>query len=489
MQAAAYTASAGTGAAHATPSAVVGPPSSSIVQLSAAGRAAAADAAAHVDAGADAVVSLSTAARYKDAGAALLGRFKAGTVAAHGPDTLPDHVDNRFSLGIVTAGGRHVDLALADKDGALIVQVRADDDLGDDERAALAGLAQGFQAALDGMAQDPPQIRLGALAGYDRTRLASVDLQAEVALPGIDAGTQKLAVHLDADGRTVGIDGPAGKADIAIDARQLALLGTPRQQARAIDAYLKQFDGAASRGRADAYLTTMFKDAFAAVSTTAGTGAQPPAPAGRWSLSQDDHAVLTGLADFTASVTQTPRFGNPLRHDEVDGFRYTVAQTTRTSGATRLERGVVQLQKAHLSAQFHQPLKGDGGNRYEVPRDAQNYSWHQIDDAADSRVEFGYRDGRLRTASLTQGATQSERIRDYVLGKQQADRTVPAHMRLARDLVATLAPYRADGDAGTRTTDTPEAREQRRQAALDALGRNIVLLGMPSELAARDARL
>lgn len=296
-------------------------------------------------------------------------------------------------------------------------------------------------------------------------------------------------MHLGADGRKVGIDGPAGKADIAVDARQLALLGTPRQQARAIDAYLKQFDGAASRGRADAGLMTMFKDAFAAVSTTAGTGAQPPVLAGRWTLAQDDHAVLTGLADFTASVTQTPRFGNPLRRDEVDGFQYSVAQTTRTSGATRLERGVVQVQEMHLSAQFHQPLKGDGGNRYDVPRDAQNYSWHQIDDAADSRVEFGYEDGRLRTASLAQGATQSERIRDYVLGKLQADRTIPAHVRLARDLVATLAPYQADGDAGTRATDTPEARERRRQAALDALGENIVLLGVPSALAARDARL
>ena len=482
-QAAAYVPAAASLPARATQSASANAaPPSAIVQLSAAGRAAAAAAQAPAP-------PLSTAARYKGAGASLLERFKSGAVASFGPDTLPDHVDNRFSLGIVTAGGKHVDLALANKGDEMIVQVRAGDDLGDDERAALAGLAKGLQAAIDGMTQDPPQIRLGGLSGFDKTQLASVDLQAEVALPGVDAGTQKLDVHLGADGRKVGIDGPAGKADIAVDARQLALLGTPRQQARAIDAYLKQFDGAASRGRADAGLMTMFKDAFAAVSTTAGTGAQPPVPAGRWTLSQDDHAVLTGLADFTASVTQTPRFGNPLRRDEVDGFQYSVAQTTRTSGATRLERGVVQVQEMHLSAQFHQPLKGDGGNRYDVPRDAQNYSWHQIDDAADSRVEFGYEDGRLRTASLAQGATQSERIRDYVLGKLQADRTIPAHVRLARDLVATLAPYQADGDAGTRATDTPEARERRRQAALDALGENIVLLGVPSALAARDARL
>lgn len=149
----------------------------------------------------------------------------------------------------------------------------------------------------------------------------------------------------------------------------------------------------------------------------------------------------------------------------------------------------MQVQETHLSAQFHQPLKGDGGNRYQVPREAQNYSWHQIDDAADSRVELGYEDGKVRKAELTQSATQSERIRDYVLGKLQADRTVPAHMRLARDLVAALSPYQADQDAATRTTDTLEASERRRQAALDTLGQNIVLLGMPSELAARDARL
>ena len=482
--AAAYAPSAASLPARTTRSvAATGATPSTVVQLSAEGLAAAA-ADAEI-----AVPALSTAARYKDAGALLLERFRSGTVAALGPDTLPDHVDNRFSLAIVTASGKHVDLTLADKDGGMIVALRTDDDLGDDERIALAGLAKGFQAAIDGMAEDPPQIRLEGLAGFDGTQLASVDLKAEVALPGTDAGTQKLDVHLGADGRKVGIDGPAGKADIAIDAGQLALLGTPRQQARAIDAYLKQFDGAASRGRADAGLMTMFKDAFAAVSTTAGAGAQARAPAGGWALSQDDHAVLTGLADFKASVTQTPRFGNPLRRDEVDGFEYSVAQTTRTSGATRLERGVVQVQETHLSAQFHQPLKGDGGNRYQVPREAQNYSWHQIDDAADSRVELGYEDGKVRTAQLTQSATQSERIRDYVLGKLQADRTVPAHMRLARDLVAALSPYQADQDAATRTTDTLEASERRRQAALDTLGQNIVLLGMPSELAARDARL
>ena len=480
-QAAAYAPAAAAPTARAIPPATDPATPSTVVRLSAAGRAAA-------DAQAAAPPS-STAARYKDAGASLLERFKSGTVAALGPDTLPDHVDNRFSLSIVTASGKHVDLALADKDGATIVQLRADDDLDDDERAALAGLAKGFQAAIDGMVEDPPRIRLGGLAGYDKAQLASVDLKAEVALPGIDAGTQQLDVHLGADGRKVGIDGPAGKADVAIDTAQLALLGTPRQQARAVDAYLKQFDQAASRGRADADLMTMFKDTFAAVSTTAGAGAQAWTPAAGWALSQDDHAVLTGLADFKASVTQTPRFGNPLRRDEVDGFEYSVAQTTRTSGATRLERGVVQVQDAHLSAQFHQPLKGDGGNRYQVPREAQNYSWHQIDDAADSRVELGYEDGKVRTASLTQSATQSERIRDYALGKLQADRTIPAHVRLARDLVAALAPYQADGDAGTRATDTPAARERRRQAALDTLSQDIVLLGMPSELAARDARL
>ena len=486
-QAAAYAPVAASLPARASPSVASDPaPPSAIVRLSAAGLAAAN--AAPTDAAAP---PLSTAARYKDVGTSLLERLGSGTVAALGPDTLPDQVDNRFSLSVVTASGKHVDLALANEGDDMIVQVRADGDLGDDERAALAGLAKGFQAALDGMAHEPPQIRLGGLADYDKTRLASVDLQAEVALPGIDAGTQKLDVHLGADGRKVGIDGPAGKADVAIDTDQLALLGTPRQQARAIDAYLKQFDQAAARGRADTGLMTMFKDAFAAVSDTAGAAAQAQAQvaASRWALSQDDHAVLTGLADFTASVTQTPQFGNPLRRDEVDGFAYSVTQATRTSGATRSDRGVVQAQEAHLSAQFHQPLKGDGGGRFQVPREEQNYSWHQIDDAADSRVELGYEDGQVRTARLTQSATQSERIRDYVLGKLQADHTVPAGVRLARDLVAALSPYQTGPDVGGRATDTPEARERRRQAALETLGANVVLLGTPAELAARDARL
>lgn len=453
------------GAPAATPSA--------IVQLSAEGLAAAA-------------MPPSTASRYKDLGAALLDRLGKGHVAPLGPDKLPTDAANRFVLGIVTAGGKHVDLALADAGGDTIVQVRADEDLSDDERAALAGLAKGFQAAIDGLAQDPPQIRLSGLTGFDSRILQSVDLRAAVALPGVDAGTQALDVHLDAASRKVAVDGPSGQVNVGIDASRLETLGTRQQQARAIDSYLKQFDEAAARGHADPGLTQMFKDTFAALSATATR--DRPATGSRWALSQDDHAVLTGLADFDASVTQTPGRDNPLRRNEVDGFGYTVSQQTRTGGATPADRSVVQVQHAHLTAQFHQPLKDDGVLRFKVPPDQQNYNYHEIDDVANAQVELGYKDGRLQTATMEQSVSQSERIRKYVLGKLQSDRTTPASMHLARDLVAALAPYQADGHAGS-SDDTKEDRERRRLAALDALSANVYLVGTRRELAARDVEL
>lgn len=406
--------------------------SSSIVQLSPEGLAAArADAAAGTP-----------AARLTNIGAALLSGFGAGAAAPVASGQLPDQADNRITLSIVTDSGKRVQLALASHGDRLGVRVDADEGLSADEREALAGLAQGFQDLVEGMDRDDPKVRLDGLAQFDSRVLRSVDLHAELTPPGPDGQARKLDLHLDAAQRKVAIDGPAGQVEVAVDMSKLETLGTRKQQARAIDGYLKQFDEAAARGHADPKLIGMFKDAFASMSATS-TGDEPDQTGlsiGRpWAYSAQDHALLSGLADFSATVTQAPAWSNPARRDEADGFQYEVSQASRTGGRSRAERSLEQVRKSHLRAQFHVGIEDDGPAGPGARLPAQNYDYHEIDDAASSALRLAYKDGQLRQASLEQSLSQSERIRKYVLGKLASDRTLPAQSQLTRDLLASLA--------------------------------------------------
>ena len=427
---------------------------------------------------------LPVAARFKDVGAAMLRQFNTGAPVPVTQAALPDNVDNKFTLGIVTRSGVKVDLTLASLDDGMAFQVSANGELSDAERSALSRLAEGFQGAIDGMAAADPQIRIGALAQFDSKALQSVDFHAQVTQPG---GTQTLDFHADDKQRKVAIGGPSGNAEVAVDTSKPASLGTKEQQAKAIDSYLKQFDQATERGHGDKKLVSMFKDAFSDLNRTAvreeapQTGLTLP---GQWSLADEDHAVLTGLADFSASVTQAPKWINPLRSAEKESFSYSVSQDTRIDGPRVDDRTVSQTQQARLTAQYHAPVKKGGDLKLDVTPQSQTYEYHQIDDTADSNVELGYKDGRLFKAALRQSASQSERIQIYAMGKLMSDHTVPGQQTLVRDLMASLAPYQAD--ARHSADDSHEVREGRRQQALSALNDRIFLLASPDELAARD---
>jgi hypothetical protein len=193
--------------------------------------------------------------------------------------------------------------------------------------------------------------------------------------------------------------------------------------------------------------------------------------------------VLTGLADFRASVTQAAKWPNPLRLGEKDSFSYEVSQNTRTEGERRDDRSISQTQQSRLTAQFHEPSKKGGDLMLDVTPQSQNYSYHLIDDSASSNVELGYKEGKLVKATLQQTASQSEQVLKYVMGKQVSNKTTPSDFSLERDLMSSLALYQAN-DAGSEK-ETDAARNERRQQTLSALRDNMLLLATPSELAAR----
>lgn len=458
----------------ATPAGAPAP--STVVNLSAAGLAAQAEDASKTP--------LPPGLRFQDIAAPLFATLKAGAPVAIGAAVLPKDLDNRFSLDIVTSAGTKVGLTLASRGDELLVQVNADAALSADERDAVAALAEGYQAAIDGLSQQPPRLKLGGLARLGDGALASIDLDAQVTLPTLPPATQSLVFHLDAAQRNVALAGPGGKVDLAVNTDTPMPPGSRQQQERAIEGYLRQFDQAATRGHGDAGLMTMFKDAFADLSRTAAAQAPAtPAPTRAW-LAPHDRAMLTGLSDFSATVTQTPRWDNPVRRTEVDGFEYEVSQHTRVGGTSRDMRSVAQAQQSRLSAQFHEPLTPGAPLAFDYAAESQNYRYSTIEDSASSGVELRYQDGRLLGASLRQSVRQSEHVEEYLLGKLTSRRDTPLERQLVRDLVTTLQPYRAEGGARSQ-----EQREERREQVLAALGLETLLLGDSVALAARDARL
>lgn len=408
--------------------------------------------------------SQTAAGRFRGLGAALLERFKGdgadvsqaaqqlpagaplagyGALFATQPSTLHGSGDSQVSLSITTRSGAQVKLTLDSRDDGLAVDMKTSAPLSEEERGALAGLSSAFQDAIDGMTQEPPRLKLGGLMQFDRTLLTSVDLHAAVKSSTEPDRTQTLDFHADGAQRKVSFGGPSGTAQVSVDVARLSGLGSAEQQAKALASYLKQVDQAAVRGRGDGELVAMFKDAFTSMNSNVGAAKQPAVggyQSSQLTLADEDHAALTGLADFSASITQTAKSVNPLRSGELDRFAYQLSQSTSVGGRSQSERSISQQQKSELSAGFHAANKPGAQLRLDLTQESQNYDYYQIEDKASSAVELGYRDGMLTRATLNQEASQSTRLMRYELGRLISDKTTPGKQSLQRDLVAALAP-------------------------------------------------
>ncbi|NHZ43921.1 hypothetical protein [Massilia aquatica] len=437
----------------------------------------------------------SAAGRFSGLGAALLSQFRgeAGNMSqsvqlapsaapaspygvAAAPPSLHGQGNDKIALSITTKSGVELTLALDNTDNGLAVRMNSSAELSDAERSALAGLAAGFQEAIDGMTQEPPSVRLQGLTQFNSTVLASVDLRATIKLASDPEATQSLAFHADGAQRKVSLSGPSGTASVSVDTGNLAGLGSPEQQARALASHLKQFDQAAVRGRADAGLMSMFKEAFTGLNSNVGA-AQPRNGAGaggKWELAAGDRAALSGLADFSASLSQASNAINPMRPSEQDSFAYEVSQSTDVGGRSQGERTISQQQKSELNASFHTPSTPGATLRLDYDEQSQNYDYHQIKDAASSEMNLAYSDGHLVKATLSQSASQSARVMSYAMGKLVSDSVTPGQQALQRDLLAALAPYLT---GNTRLSE--EQRDDQRQQSLTGLSAQVLLKAYP----------
>ncbi|MFL9879611.1 hypothetical protein PQR63_14525 [Herbaspirillum rhizosphaerae] len=383
------------------------------------------------------------ALRFKDIGAALLGRFDtestgfsqsvmqfaSGMAPGNALETtmqsqLHKTPDNQISLSIQTVGGAQVELTLGSTDTGLAVDVKVTKGtLSDSDREALSKLSGAFQKAIDGLTANPPHMDLTGLTQFDTTVLASVDLHASVKVNG---DSQIIDFHADSKTRSVNSSGPMGAMKVAVDLSNPAIIGTAKQQAQAIAGYLKQFDYEQTRGHGDASLMGMFKDAFSQMNSNYPASQQQAGMPGVFKLNAEDHSLLTGLADFTASVTQNSQFSNPMHSNESDSFAYDVSQSSSVKGNGQLNRAITQHQQSHLTASYHEPLTPGLQLKLTTDKNSQNYYYTQIDDRASSDASIAYDLGALTKASLTQSASQSKRVQKYVMGNLESDVTTPS---------------------------------------------------------------
>ncbi|WP_254704429.1 lactate dehydrogenase [Pseudomonas brassicacearum] len=437
--------------------------------------------------------SLSIANRFQGLGAALVEQFaKSGTSIsqsvfhttqdkAHNAaeikseqTLLHNKADNLISLSIKTASGKTVTFSLTSQDDGLGVQATVDGGpLSEDELKAIGVLGSAFQAAVDGLTAEPPKLDLGKLTQFDSSVLASIDLNAK--LKGMDGEDLTLAYRADSQSRTTQMRGPDGELNLSVDLKNSAILGDAKQQANALNSYLAQFDRVQERGSAKAALMEMFKDAFSAMNSHYPQGATPTEPLTR---NAADKGLLTGLADFEASITQTHNASNPMRLSEVDSFAYNLSQKTLVKGSIMRNRSIDQVQQSSLSASYHKSLKGGKAPVLGTTPDSQNYRYVEVNDKASSSASLAYKDGRLTRASVTQNASQDTRTQQYVMGKMVEETVVPKEASTSRSHLVLLE-Y-----AAKESKKSKDAQEQSLlKEALATLHNSVLLQENPSALA------
>lgn len=205
----------------------------------------------------------------------------------------------------------------------------------------------------------------------------------------------------------------------------------------------------------------MFEDGFAQVNKDYGTpsGQALPGTAYAPALQQSDQAILTGLGDFSASITDATTSPNPMRPSEVDAFSYQVSQTTKLAGS-QLNGQITQHQQSHLSASYHQALSGGGEPVLTSSSSSQNYDYVQIDDTDDSTVQIATERGALLNASLNQSSDRKTRDSKYEGGELISDVTTPEKMSQSSDVLARLKPLINNSDPTRNSAEWQQALSQ-----------------------------
>jgi hypothetical protein len=326
-------------------------------------------------------------------------------------------------LSIETQSGARVRLSIHDQlepsaSGAgMSVEIVVEGELGVQEREALRALASGFDKAVQGLSGEDPKLDVEELLQFDSKVFTRLELQTEMYGKDRDGNrvlTLGAQLQVDGDRRAVQLRSRDGVVKMATDLRQPAQWGTDAQRANAVERYLGRIDKAAERGQARQALVDLFKSSFSAMHSRydaphTGVGLKPGTALHTLpgTFGEEDQGLLTGLADFDASITATTRATNPRRTQELDTFHYTLNQSTHITSSSSRNRAVSQTQTAQLVASYHQSLLVSAAPRLDTTSASQNYLYNKVEDSSSTEAHLAYDNGEAIRATLTQAASHS----------------------------------------------------------------------------------
>ena len=369
---------------------------------------------------------------------AAMGLIDATTTADNAA-ALKDaqYAQNNVGLTIRTASGKEVDISLtfggnSSVQDSLSINVQALGKLSAAEQAAVAKLSTGFAAALQGITSVPPQVDVSGLVNFDPTVLSSVDLKVSEPQSTSMTSLQSLDFHADAGGRSFAMQGAAGKVSVNVDLSKPALWGSKAQQQSALLGYLNQFDAADHRAQGGSALLGEFKDAFSQLNSSypaAGLQTARALPAS--ALNTQDVSVLSGLADFQASMSGTSFNGSAAEPTTETGrIDYQVSQQTEISGIAKgTGLSVAQTQSATLVASVEQ--SSDGAL---LDTTKGNYDIYRINDSTSTTTAFAYADAKLKSASVVTQVDQSEVYQKLVGHKVVEQTSTPLNTETMQDI-------------------------------------------------------
>jgi hypothetical protein len=286
------------------------------------------------------------------------------------------------TLKVQTHSGQTVELAIVVGQGGvgglgLKVDLTTSGRLNKEERAAVAGLAEGLDRALEGLGQDQAlQFDLSGLVNYDHSALAGVDLMVDTKHKYGMLHT--FSMHLDDRQQSVSVKGTDGELNLKVDTRT-PLLNTPAQQRdAALLQALARIDAAGDRSHARPALVAQMKAAFTAFQAAAtqhDTDADPnslPAPVEAAVASR-----LSGLADFNADFGgHTWRSNRNGTSNEGGTLGYHLGQTTRQEDTPDGGSSMAQTVSEELTANLSRaPNPGD-----MIDTSTGNYTQTQVHD-------------------------------------------------------------------------------------------------------------
>ncbi|WLI75446.1 hypothetical protein Q5705_12635 [Kosakonia sp. H02] len=336
--------------------------------------------------------------------------------AALGTTRAPNN--SAVTLDIVTQSGSTVHLVMSQQDDGLTVQLKTDGEaLNDDEAAAVANLSEALEKTLNGLGQEPPQLDISGLTNFDSRMLKSVDLKTDVRNNG--ETLQSLNFHADDKTRSVAYEDGNFSLKMSSDSSHAVFSGNYAQQQSALRAYDDKFDKARIAGQGDRDQMAALKSVFRALNSTASAEATKIITVGQAIRIGDNGASqLSGLNDFSLSLTQREKASNPAHTEEKDRFAYSASQSTEEGLHSNGSKTVIQTARSHLSAAWHQALDPSIPLALNAMKSSQNYTYHLLENDETSTTTLNYNGrGQLADVGYNEQVNNRETVKKYVLGK------------------------------------------------------------------------